>query len=372
MIKKLTAILVTTMAMTMAFGITVMAWPAVNRCNSYGCNRMAYVIGWDVEGSWVKVEFYDSFGNHSSTGFIEPNCFADKPVEGKIYHDLSSYSHVGRDYAFALCPENFDLPYEVEVCECPDTDIANLAYVIGVYQALDGKRYAHVKDYSSNGGYPIESDAYLLPLENVGAYFVDEPIAGRVYHTKAGKYHFCDSNPPAPSPSPAPTPKKESKKEKAEKKHSYIIPMISDVDSEKKGEPAIVDRDTFKSEAPSKTVIAADTIGAKSFFDMKVHAADEKTTANQKLLATNLVRADANILLTQNIYPRRDLSITENGSLKVLIWNNLPKNQADPVYAVVYNQIDGAYVINGILDANGTATFTGFKLRPASTITICK
>ena len=74
----------------------------------------------------------------------------------------------------------------------------------------------------------------------------------------------------------------------------------------------------------------------------------------------------------ENIYPRRDLSIAENGSLQTLTWNNLPKNQAGPVYAVVYNQIDGAYVINGILDANGTATFTGFKLRPASTITICK
>ena len=43
-----------------------------------------------------------------------------------------------------------------------------------------------------------------------------------------------------------------------------------------------------------------------------------------------------------------------------------------PVFAVVYNQKDGAYVINGTLGANGTATFQGFKLRPASTITICK
>ena len=135
---------------------------------------------------------------------------------------------------------------------------------------------------------------------------------------------------------------------------------------------AIIDRDLFKSEAPSKTVIVADSIGAKSFFDMKVHAADAQTQANQKLLAQNLVGANTKIFVTENIYPRRDLSISENGSLKVLNWNNLPKNQPGAISAVVYNQIDGAYTIHGILDANGTATFTGFKLRPASTITICK
>ena len=64
--------------------------------------------------------------------------------------------------------------------------------------------------------------------------------------------------------------------------------------------------------------------------------------------------------------------MAEEGAAKTLSWNYLPKEQAGPVFAVVYNQKDGAYVINGLLDANGTATFQGFKLRPASTITICK
>ena len=136
--------------------------------------------------------------------------------------------------------------------------------------------------------------------------------------------------------------------------------------------PIIIDHDTFKSEAPSKTVIALNTLGANSFFDLKVHAADAQTQANQKLLAQYLVGPNTKILVTENIYPRRDLSISENGSLMVLTWNNLPKNQPGGISAVVYNQIDGAYEIRGILDANGTATFTGFKLRPASTITICK
>lgn len=134
----------------------------------------------------------------------------------------------------------------------------------------------------------------------------------------------------------------------------------------------MIDYDTFKSEAPGKTVIATDEIGSQTFFELKVHSVDNGTMNNQKLIAQRMVKQNANILLTQSIYPRRDLSDTENGSIKYLIWNNLPKNQAGPVCAVVYNQTDGAYVINGTLDTNGTATFYGFKLRCASTVTICK
>lgn len=133
-----------------------------------------------------------------------------------------------------------------------------------------------------------------------------------------------------------------------------------------------IDYDTFKSEAPSKTVIVTDGIGATSFFDMKVHAADEKTNTNQKLLVQNLVGPKAKVLVTENIYPRRDLGTAENGATKILTWNNLPKNQAGPVFAVVYNEKDGAYVLNGVLDANGTAVFNGFKFRDASSVTICK
>lgn len=133
-----------------------------------------------------------------------------------------------------------------------------------------------------------------------------------------------------------------------------------------------IDRDTFKSEAQAKTVIALESLGAKSFFDLKVHVADDKTKANQKFLVQTLVGPDARILLTENIYPARDLSASENGMLQTLTWNNLPKNQAGPVYAVIYNQTDKAYEISGVLDANGTAVFSGFKLRSASTISICK
>ena len=153
---------------------------------------------------------------------------------------------------------------------------------------------------------------------------------------------------------------------------NHVKPDEPKAASTKPVENVIVDHDSFKSEAPSKTVIASNTLGVKSLFDLKVHAADDRTKANQAFLVQNYIGANAKILLTENIYPRRDLSTTENGSLQTLTLNNLPKNQAGPVYAVVYNQTDKAYVISGTLDANGTAVFTGFKLRPASTITICR
>lgn len=142
--------------------------------------------------------------------------------------------------------------------------------------------------------------------------------------------------------------------------------------AEKKPAPVIVDRDTFKSEAPSRTVIASESTTANDFYDLKVHSVDEKTLKNQEFLVRSLIGPNAENILTEGIYPRRDLTMSENGLKRYLIWSNLPQNQAGPIYAVVYNQTDGAYVITGSLDENGTATFTDFRLRSASTITICK
>ena len=179
---------------------------------------------------------------------------------------------------------------------------------------------------------------------------------------------------PKPGPDPKPAPKREPESKGMDAGYmAYLMSQIKTDDAKKKvpakAEP---DRDTFKSEAPAKTVVAADAVGAASFLDLKVHGVDEKTSVNQKFLAQNLVSPSVNILLTENIYPRRELGMAEDGAAKTLSWNNLPKDQAGPVFAVVYNQKDGAYVLNGTLGANGTATFQGFKLRPASTITICK
>lgn len=151
-----------------------------------------------------------------------------------------------------------------------------------------------------------------------------------------------------------------------------LVPLSSSSSSDSDDEPEFIDYDTYKSEAPSGTVIAAKSFGDKEFFDLKVHASDAKSVADQKLLVQNLIGSNTQIIQTCGLYPRRDLSLSENGGIYTLTWNNLTKNQAGAVSAVVYNQADGAYVIRGALDANGTAGFTGFILRPASTITICK
>ena len=179
---------------------------------------------------------------------------------------------------------------------------------------------------------------------------------------------------PTPGPNPDPKPSKEEPAGFDASYMAYIMKLLREDDVKKKAPAKVeVDRDTFKSEAPAHTVIASETAtDAFGLFDLKVHKADEKSTTNQEFLAKTLVGPNVQILLTQNIYPRRDLATAENGALKKLTWNNLPKNQAGPIFAVIYNETDGAYVINGVLDANGTAVFNGFKLRAASTITICK
>lgn len=133
-----------------------------------------------------------------------------------------------------------------------------------------------------------------------------------------------------------------------------------------------IDRDTYKSEMPSRTILVSDNSNDTRYMDMKIHATDETNKINQKFLAGQLAGKNANELITKDVYPRRDLSITENGDRRELIWNNLDINTAGIVSAVVYNQTDGAYVIYGISDGKGCVKFNDFILRPASTITVLK
>lgn len=123
-------------------------------------------------------------------------------------------------------------------------------------------------------------------------------------------------------------------------------------------------------------VTASNAVGGIGV-EFKIRDADERTKIYQKFLVQVLLGSTADILLTQNIYPRSELTMAEDGATKTLIWRNLPKHRPGPIYAVIYNVTDGAYVLNGILDDDGTAVFdstglNGFKLRNASTITICE
>lgn len=166
---------------------------------------------------------------------------------------------------------------------------------------------------------------------------------------------FKQKQDPIPTPTPTPT----------------LTPISETIETEVLQESSMLSR-LSKGVAFPYEVSLCDAMGAWDTLGMEVHEVDEKTKANQQFLVQTLVGPNAQIFVTRNVNIRRELSLLENGSLQTLTWNNLPKNQPGAISAVVYNQIDGAYVIHGILDTNGTSTFTGFKLRPASTITICK
>lgn len=134
----------------------------------------------------------------------------------------------------------------------------------------------------------------------------------------------------------------------------------------------IVDKDTYKSSVPSKTVMALDANG-KMDMDMKVHPSSEQSVKNQEFLVnywSAQVGKTPTIILTSDIFMRNDLLNARYGQKDKLVWNNLNYKIPGGVYAVVYNETDGAYLISGTIDANGNATFEGFILRPASTITI--
>ena len=155
---------------------------------------------------------------------------------------------------------------------------------------------------------------------------------------------------PTPDPDPTPTPSKEEK------------PVVKEV----------IDRDTYKSSVPSKTVMAIDANG-KMDMDMKVHPSSQQSETNQKFLVNynaGQFGKVPTIILTSDIFMRNDLLSARYCQKDKLVWNNLNYKIPGNVYAVVYNETDGAYLINGIIDANGNATFEGFILRPASTITI--
>ena len=310
--------------------------------------------------------------------------FNNANVGGKKWSDFESDITIDIDGGFNIVPSQ--------------SGIFNNGVVDRNVELRDGENYTmqlYLKSQSPNNNFLIWPDAATSisvkgvkgETERLISACLDDKKDYEMY--QGGGQYLCiwvkfkcessssnpDSNPDSnPGSKPSPDHGKEFDASRVDSSYMAYFLKQSNAENGKKGTAAkvVADRDTFKSEAPEKTVIVADNIGAASFFDMKVHQADEKTNINQKFLVQNLVSPNANIFLTKNIYPRRDLSMNEDGMARTITWNNLPKNQAGPVFAVVYNQKDGAYEINGVLDANGTAVFNGFKLRSASTITICK
>ena len=337
------------MTITFFGGVTVKAEPNVG--SSWPCTHYseegAIIFKANSDGTFSTVppakEYQCSSGivtSLPSPYLPTSDLFYSPIIVGQWYHTDSSRNHL------TLCGCCYDdLPASVAPCTHGGT---KLVYVI----AVSGDNVV-VEKYD-----PLDwTNTYDATYLSLSSDFSGTPVVGKVYHKlTSGKYALCQNDTPDPTPDPTPAP------DSTNESHRHT----------KENKTEAIDRDTYKSEVPFGTVIVTDAPGVESFFDMKVHSVDNRTIANQKLLVRTLIGSDAGILVTENVHPRRDLSTTENGSIKTLIHKNLPKNQAGVAYAVVYNEKDGAYVINGTLDANGTATFKGFKLRSASTITICK
>ena len=134
-----------------------------------------------------------------------------------------------------------------------------------------------------------------------------------------------------------------------------------------------VDRDTYKTCLPARTVIANVPGDPKQLYELKVHPMSEKDIANQRLLAQAFSGKQGGkvvILAEYGIFPRRDLATNEKGLNLVLTWKDLEKNKPGEVMAACYNQTDGAYLIKGYIDENGKAVFNGYKLQEATNITI--
>lgn len=133
------------------------------------------------------------------------------------------------------------------------------------------------------------------------------------------------------------------------------------------------EKEKTKSIYPSKSLVSNTIANLKQTYDVKALNLSPRDDVNQQFLANSTAASHgkrAKIIANCAIYPNRDLSITENGSMQILTWSNLSYKTPGNVYAVCYNQIDGVYVISGTIDRYGTAKLINYRLRPATNITI--
>jgi len=301
--------------------------------NNPGCIVIKNDYKPEVKTSNVASEKKDQYlqlANASSSGYAIGACL-DITIKATIQSEDATIN----DKKIAVHRFYGTVPVAITL---PDS----LKQPTGVY-----RQYKVIREH--NGEAPTVLDAYFNTATQKLEFATDKCSTFTVVYKDTT---WVDSTPAASSSSSSnSSEEKESKKDK---------------------ETVYVDYDTFKSELPSKTVTAA-IAGDSSFMDLKAHAPSDTTVKNQKVLAAYYAKQlgfDANVVLSYDIYTRSDLSLTQNGQKRVLTWTNTSAKTPGAIYAVVYNQIDGAYLISGIVDANGTAVFNDFVVRPASSITI--
>lgn len=299
-----------------------------------------------IEGDIGKV-----WGIYSPRGHYPEN--PDKEMYGIIgsaTYDPSNYEYV-KVWVYPY-PEDLD-EYEIESITCDNPDV-----VCGTA----------TKDTSKN--------AYRYELKDFTHLFDDLNDLTFTVKFKGGSPSPDPGPKPDPKPGPNPKPSPDNNQTNDYMMSAYLRNMLkesskSDEGSAKKKD-TVVDKDTYKSSVPSKTVTALDATN-KLDMDLKVHPSSEKSITNQNFLANYFagqLGVKAKIINTDDVFMRNDLLTARYGQKDKLCWNELNYKIPGAVYAVVYNQTDGAYLISGIIDANGNAVFEGFILRPASTVTI--
>jgi len=75
------------------------------------------------------------------------------------------------------------------------------------------------------------------------------------------------------------------------------------------------------------------------------------------------------VIITKDIYPRVALDDFVRGQKSKLTWRNTGRPNCD-IYAVVWNEWDSVYLLQGRTDENGTATFDDFIFRDASSVSL--
>lgn len=133
-----------------------------------------------------------------------------------------------------------------------------------------------------------------------------------------------------------------------------------------------VDNDKNKSDFPSHTFMCTETLDSEGYMDMKACYQKPEDIAMQKLLvdqyAKELKLHDFKELSAIYVYPRRDLTSSEQNSIQTLKWKN-PERIKSKVYAIAYNTNKGAYVLEGQLNDKGELIFPGYILCEATTLT---
>jgi len=153
----------------------------------------------------------------------------------------------------------------------------------------------------------------------------------------------------------------------------HTEPSHNNVENATTTEVVFFDGDTCKSDLPPRSVVVMNGNDTKNFVDMKVHLPDKATASNQQFLASYYAKQmgkKASVVISYGVYLRSVLPTNEVGSKKVLVWNNLSYKTPGAIYAVCYNEKDGAYLLKGTVNKDGTATFNGYIMRDATSVTV--